>query len=157
MEKRTVLKYGHALSKPFRNCARIIAFGDSITSGVASSPTGNILTPSYMQRFVSKLGDISTFKNAAVSSTYICDPNTPNSIYNRLMNLKDHYDAIFIAGGVNDYAFAKPLGCLGDTTPTTFYGCLTNMCKHLKNNHANSTVFFITPLAVHRIKGTELF
>ncbi len=151
-----ILKYGHSLTTPLSD-GSIIAFGDSITAGVASSPTGNIGTTSYMQRFVNKLGNVSTYKSAAVSGTYICDSTNENSIYHKVINLTDSYDNVFIAGGVNDYAFNKPLGEFGDTSPTTFYGCLNNMCEYLKNNHSNSTVFFITPLAAHKYKGNELF
>ena len=145
------------MTKRFNASGSIIAFGDSITSGVASSPAGNVITASYMQRFANNFGTIANFKNYAISSTYICDTSSPQSIYNRLMNLTDPYDTIFIAGGVNNYAFGRPLGSLEDTASTTFYGCLRNMCRHLMHCHANSTVFFITLLAAHRTKGTELF
>ena len=150
------LKYGHSITKPLKS-GSIISFGDSITVGVASSPTGNVGTSSYMLRFVNKLGNGTTYKNEAASGTYICDSESPNSIYNKVMNMTNSYDNIFIAGGVNDYAFNKPLGALGDTSTTTFYGCLYNMCEYLKVNHPDSTVFFITPFAAHRYKGNELF
>lgn len=141
--KPTEYKYGDSLNKPFNfNGKHIVAFGDSITSGV-TSPNLQSGTP-YIKHFADHVG--ATLKNYAVSGTCISDTVNTYSIYNKILSCSDAADFIFISGGTNDFNTNKELGTYSDTDTTTFYGCLKAICEHISENFADSEVIFITPI-----------
>lgn len=60
-----------------------------------------------------------------------------------------HYsDIITVFAGVNDWGKSAytPLGNMGDTGSTTFYGALDTLCKGLLKKFPRSLVIFMTPL-----------
>lgn len=152
----TKLKYGNSIEPKLQFEGKKIAFfGDSITQGVASHADGTLsaATKNYTISFV-EMSKASSSNNLGVSGTFICDSETENSIYNKVINYSGEHDIIVIAGGTNDYNFGKPLGVFGDTEPTTFYGALKSMCEHLVVNHSDKTVIFITPINQSRTPTT---
>lgn len=147
-------KYWDQLNKPFDFQGKnLVAFGDSITVGVANEGSGNYGagSNSYINLFASKFS--MSFSNQAVSGSTI------TSGVNELTPICDKVDAytflnsanefIFIAGGTNDFNSDAPLGQLGDTQTTTFYGALDHICQRLQSVAPNSTVIFITPINVN--------
>lgn len=128
----------------------IMCFGDSITFGVCSDVDKGMYTDQslgYCKVFSDIVG-ASKIDNFAVSGSFICDndPTTVSSIMNRVLNVTEFAEYVIIAGGVNDYSLGRPLGVLGDTGKDTFYGCLYNICEHLKTNASESTIIFISPI-----------
>ena len=136
-------KYTDSLSKPYIFADKTaVAFGDSITAGVAS-PNLQI-TDSYMARFCSGVG--LSLDNRAASGSCIADAENTYSIYNRIITYKNSKDFIFISGGTNDFNTGKELGTYGDTEPTTFYGALKSICEDISTRFSDSKVIFITPI-----------
>lgn len=146
-----VYKYGDSLLKPFNfNGKTAIAFGDSITAGVANEGNGNIGagSNSYINKFATYVG--LTLTNRAVSGSTItyADGETLESLYTRISAMTETPDFIIISGGTNDYNQGKELGSFGNTDNTNFYGALYQICEKLKTNNSNATVIFITPINV---------
>lgn len=138
------LKYGHSLNKPFNFTGKTVTFfGDSITAG-STSPSLAVTPNPYCKIFADKFAMSSV--NRAVGGSTICDTVSTNSILNKVLAYTDQRDFLWIAGGTNDWTLGKPIGVYSDTTGETFYGALRVMCEHLKTNHANSTVIFVTPI-----------
>lgn len=144
-----VYRYGDSLLKPFNfNAKTAIAFGDSITQGVANDGNGNIGagSNSYINIFATRAGLALT--NRAVSGSTITYANneTYESVYTKVLAMTETPDFIIISGGTNDYNQGKELGSFGSTDKTNFYGALYQICEKLKTNTA--TVIFITPINV---------
>lgn len=146
-----VYLYGDSIAKPFgfsgKSC---IAFGDSITAGVANEGSGNINAGDdmYIRQFCSAVG--LALKNDAVSGSCITyeDDESITSIYSKVTNESDSADFIIISGGTNDYNTGKTVGTFGDATEYTFYGALKLICEYLATNYPNAKVIFITPINV---------
>ena len=146
---KTKYRYGDSLFKPFKfNGKTAIAFGDSITAGVANDGNGNISAgaDSYINKFATRAG--LTLTNRAVSASTITYANneTYESVYTKVLAMTETPDFIIISGGTNDYNQGKELGSFGSTDKTNFYGALYQICEKLKTNTA--TVIFITPINV---------
>lgn len=144
-----VYRYGDSLLKPFKfNGKTAIAFGDSITQGVANDGNGNIDagSNSYINKFATRAGLALT--NRALSGSTITYANNEQyeSVYTKVMAMTETPDFIIISGGTNDYNQGKALGSFGSTDKTNFYGALYQICEKLKTNTA--TVIFITPINV---------
>ena len=144
-----VYRYGDSLFKPFKfNGKTAIAFGDSITQGVANDGNGNISAGanSYINKFATRAGLALT--NRAVSGSTITYANNEQyeSVYTKVLAMTETPDFVIIAGGTNDYNQGKELGSFGSTDKTNFYGALYQICEKLKTNTA--TVIFITPINV---------
>ena len=142
-------RYGDSLFKPLKfNGKTAIAFGDSITAGVANNGNGNISagSDSYINKFATRAGLALT--NRAVSGSTITYANneTYESVYTKVLAMTETPDFIIISGGTNDYNQGKALGSFGSTDKTNFYGALYQICEKLKTNTA--TVIFITPINV---------
>lgn len=144
-----VYRYGDSLFKPLKfNGKTAIAFGDSITQGVANDGNGNIDAGanSYINKFATHAGLALT--NRALSGSTITYANNEQyeSVYTKVMAMTETPDFVIISGGTNDYNQGKALGSFGSTDKTNFYGALYQICEKLKTNTA--TVIFITPINV---------
>lgn len=144
-----VYRYGDSLFKPLKfNGKTAIAFGDSITEGVADDGNGNISagSNSYINIFATRAGLALT--NRAVSGSTITYANNEQyeSVYTKVLAMTETPDFVIISGGTNDYNQGKELGSFGSTDKTNFYGALYQICEKLKTNTA--TVIFITPINV---------
>ena len=148
---KPVYRYGDSLFKPLKlNGKTAIAFGDSITQGVANNGNGNISAgaDSYINKFATRAGLALT--NSAVSGSTITYANneTYESVYTKVLAMTETPDVVIISGGTNDYNQGKELGSFGSTDKTNFYGALYQICEKLKTNNSNATVIFITPINV---------
>ena len=136
-------EYGNCIAKPLNFGNSLVAFGDSITAGV-TSPNLEVTTDKYIKLFADSRN--LSLTNHAVSGSTITDSESAYSTYKRVTTLTYSGDTIVIAGGVNDYTTQKTIGDYNSTDVTTFYGALRGICSHLKTNHPNATVIFITPV-----------
>lgn len=145
----TKYRYGDSLFKPFKfNGKTAIAFGDSITQGVANDGNGNIDagSNSYINKFATRAGLALTNRALSGSTITYANNETYESVYTKVMAMTETPDFIIISGGTNDYNQGKELGSFGSTDKTNFYGALYQICEKLKTNTA--TVIFITPINV---------
>jgi lysophospholipase L1-like esterase len=107
-------------------------YGDSLTE------VNGHYTKGYHSWLQDKLG-FKSYNNYGVSGYKISD------VYNRVKNINDTADIIFVMCGVNDQTFSVPLGTLGDTTTATSYGALDLLCSTLKTKYPTKLIVFITP------------
>ena len=64
----------------------------------------------------------------------------------RYKNINVASDYIVVFTGNNDVHYDyTPIGTMGDSTATTFYGCLDILCKDLLNLYPRAKILFITP------------
>ena len=54
-------------------------------------------------------------------------------------------DVVLVMGGVNDVWFNTPMGELGSTDNTTFYGAMEELCTYLMETYPEKQIVFITP------------
>lgn len=113
--------------------------GDSITYGEGSTTTYHkILKEKY---------DIPTVNNYGISATSIAEAQGyASAMCTRYSNMSDTADLITVFGGVNDFLHNVPIGVMGDTGTTTFYGGLKTLIEGLMQKYPNSNIEFITPL-----------
>ena len=146
-----VYRYGDSLFKPLKfNGKTAIAFGDSITQGVANDGNGNISagSNSYINKFATRAGLALTNRAVSGSTITYAAGETYASVYTKVLAMTETPDVIIISGGTNDYNQGKELGSFGSTDKTNFYGALYQICEKLKTNNSNATVIFITPINV---------
>lgn len=136
-----------SINKPIVfNGKSLVAFGDSITAGVSSPNLGNAGDDKYISKFCSLVGATLT-TNYAVSGSCITDADgVTTSIYDRVLAYTGNADIIWIAGGTNDWNTGKEIGTYESTDVKTLYGALRAICEHLKTNHPNAVVIFVTPI-----------
>lgn len=137
-------KHGHCIEKPFDfNNKKAVAFGDSITYGTYSTPTGTVTTnptDSFIKLFCDDFG--MTLDNKGSNSAKL-----QSGIKNLILNYNySNKDFVFIAGGTNDFNSNIPLGAYGDTTDETFYGVLDVICQHLATAAPDAKIIFISPI-----------
>lgn len=132
-------------SMPWIN-KQVTCLGDSITSG------GGTNDPAKAQSYVPELTNIigTTATNAGVSGSLITSgiPDKPKSFAERVDDIKDQ-DIVTIFGGTNDFWFGAPLGKMGDTETTTFYGALEFVIKELMKNNPIAKFMIITPMKIN--------
>lgn len=129
---------------PF-NGKTVVAFGDSITYGIAS-PGLVTITDSYIKLFCDYAG-VGTLVNRAVSSTTIIQRGGGNDIYDKLISYTGTADVFIIAGGTNDWNQGRTVGTFGDTSPSaSVYGGMDAICSYIKTNFPDADVIFITPI-----------
>ena len=146
-----VYRYGDSLFKPLKfNGKTAIAFGDSITAGVANDGNGNISagSNSYINIFATRAGLALTNRAVSGSTITYAAGETYESVYTKVLAMTETPDVIIISGGTNDYNQGKELGSFGSTDKTNFYGALYQICEKLKTHNSNATVIFITPINV---------
>ncbi|WP_338465077.1 SGNH/GDSL hydrolase family protein [Shouchella rhizosphaerae] len=123
--------------------------GDSITKA-------NGIQDPYYNRVARALG-IKTVLNYAVSGTRIAknsdDDDSAMSV--RYAEMDDTADLITVFGGTNDFGHGTaPLGELGDTDPSTFYGACYHLMDGLIKKYPTATIGFIAPLQ-RNLNGDE--
>lgn len=123
--------------------------GDSITKA-------NGIQDPYFNRVARALG-IKTVLNYGISGTRIAknsdDDNSAMSV--RFEDMDDSADLITVFGGTNDFGHGTaPLGDLGDTDPSTFYGACYHLMDGLIKKYPTATIGFITPLQ-RNLNGEE--
>lgn len=140
--EQTSTEIWESIDKPFEFSGKTGQyFGDSIAYGTCSPNLG--LTDSYIKRFCDSVG--ATILRAAVAGTSYADPENSNSILNKCLSA-GNYPLFFVTGGVNDFITNKPIGAFGTSDTSTVYGAVKAICENFKNNHADATVIFITPI-----------
>lgn len=107
-------------------------YGDSLTE------VNGHYTKGYHFWIKEMLG-LKNYNNYGVSGYKISD------VYNKVKNITDTSDIIFIMCGVNDQTFNVPLGVMGDITTNTTYGSLNLLCSRLKEKYPTKLIVFITP------------
>ena len=122
--------------------------GDSITEQYFAS--------TYDKCYVALVGKLLNCKvnNYGISATRIAkqiipsqDPAWDNYFALRVKDMDPNADLTFVMGGTNDFGHGDaPIGKLGDTEPTTFYGAMDNLCKELLKKYKKEQVVFILPL-----------
>lgn len=125
---------------------RFLPYKDKILSALGDSITEQ--SYSFWHQLNSLCG-FSTLSVDGVGGSCIAEGDTYESkvpMVNRIENLNENADVIYIMGGTNDWGHNIPLGVFGDTQKTTFYGALDYMCKSLLTKYPLKDVFFITPL-----------
>lgn len=119
---------------------RWIALGTSITANV----------PSYVP-YLANLSSMSCTKAGNGGGTI----GNEGTIYKNIMG-RDfaNFDLITLEGFVNDWFTNVPLGTIGSTETTTFYGSLYNALIHIKESNPNATLVLITD---HHTRKTDSF
>ena len=97
------------ITRNLKDIHRIVAFGDSITYGVASPNLINAGNQKYISLFCDHVG--ATLNNNAVSGSTIAKTDGGVlSIYDKVTSLTaQDVDIIVISGGVNDFATGHTL------------------------------------------------
>lgn len=129
---------------------KIIDFlGDSITEGVGVEDRKNNRYDNVIKR---KCHLKDTF-NYGVSGTRLAHQSVPSEkprfdlcFCGRVYDINPEADIMIVYGGINDYIHGDaPIGAPEDTTPATFYGAVEFLMHHLKENHPDKTIVFLTP------------
>ena len=107
-------------------------YGDSLTEVNGHYSKG-------YHEWVKDLLCLASYDNYGVSGYKVSD------VYNKVSEIDDASDIIFVMCGVNDQTFHVPLGTESDTTTGTTYGSLNLLCALLKEKYPTKLVVFITP------------
>lgn len=129
------------LNKPFNFSGNINAVGDSIVAGSHASDAQHRWP--YM---LAQLNNITVTNNGVSGACFTTGLTGHTTILSRFQNINVTEDNIIIAGGVNDYLNAAPLGTLTSTSNTNFYGGLNELCTYLKETYPTKNITFITPI-----------
>ncbi len=149
-DRSTVKTYGAEIELSF--------LGDSITEGVGASGSGWQPNPEY--RYTTLIDNEAKYKvnNYGVGGTTIgTNPNWSSTEWwrdsaftKRYKNISKTSEVIFVFGGTNDYGSSSgqevPLGAMGDTAETSFYGALDLLINGLKRDYPKAKLCFITPI-----------
>jgi hypothetical protein len=73
--------------------------------------------------------------------------NTTAGIYNEVANIPSDTKVVTIHGGINDHLYNVPIGTLGDTTLSTFYGALYAISRAINARVPSAVMFFASPCA----------
>lgn len=125
------------------------ALGDSMTEGAGA-------THPWTYYFANKIG--CTMQNigqagSRISSAYTDSSDTTTPFTERYTQINNDTDFIIVIGGTNDFGLGNvadgtgvPLGSLGDTTDTTFYGSVYYLIQKIRESYPNAELFFGTPM-----------
>lgn len=139
----TVKQNGHWFGK------KGAALGDSMTEGAGA-------THPWTYYFANKIG--CTMQNigqagSRISSAYTDSSDTTTPFTERYTQINNDTDFIIVIGGTNDFGLGNvadgsgvPLGSLGDTTDTTFYGSVYYLIQKIRESYPNAELFFGTPM-----------
>ena len=129
---------------------KVINFlGDSITEGAGVSDIENCRYDNVIKR---EYG-LKAVNNYGISGTRIAHQTTvsPNPRHDlcfcgRSYDIDASADITVVYGGVNDYVHGDaPVGQKGDRYPSTFWGGVSFLMRHLKRTYPNQTIVFVTP------------
>lgn len=113
--------------------------GDSITFGAGTTSQENTYASILGRTFHAKVN------NYGISGTTLaCNSVAPFTF--RYTAMEQNADMIIVFGGTNDFCLDVPVGNVGDTTYTTFYGGLNILMSGLKNKYPNASIIFLTPI-----------
>lgn len=110
--------------------------GDSITYGSGSSHPFTY----YLEQ---KYG--CTCRNYGIAGSTIQYDENRNPMCIRYAEMDDDADIVAVMGGTNDYWNNKPLGTMGDTTNTTFYGALDVLINGMIAKYPAALFYMVTP------------
>jgi lysophospholipase L1-like esterase len=128
---------GHSITDDF-SMYTLNALGDSITFGAG----GNVPYPTVVKN---ALG-LNAVRNYGVSGTSVAiRSGRTDSFIERYPSMDNNAQIIYVMGGTNDFWTNVPLGTMGDTDPTTYYGALDTLVKGLINKYPNAFICFGTP------------
>ena len=129
---------------------KVINFlGDSITagSGVGDIPNcryDNVIKREYGLKAVNNYGIGGT--RIAHQMTASQNPIKDLCFCGRSYMMDANADITVVYGGVNDYIHGDaPIGQKGDRYPTTFWGGVSFLMRHIKRTYPEQTVVFVTP------------
>lgn len=130
---------------------KILFLGDSITEGVGTS-----LPECRFSDLIAKNEGTVCF-NYGIGGTRIAYQQTPSenarwdlNFIDRVDEMEDTADIIFVFGGTNDYGHGDAaIGEFSDRTPNTFYGAVHTLFVKLIEKYPESKIVFATPL--HRL------
>ncbi len=140
---------------------KIINFlGDSITEGHPLKNPEDI----YLNILRRECG-LKEARNYGIGGTRIAYQSKPSDwpemdlYFAGRVNLMDpNADMVVVFGGTNDYGSGDaPLGTLGDTDPTTFYGALEHLIGWLKRAFPGKPLVFLTPMRREQDEGTAQY
>jgi len=118
------------------------AFGDSITAGF------NIQQPYHY--WVGKIIKCDKVINYGVSGTRVAAPNLDSgeSMVTRYKSIDPSLDAVVAMFGTNDFGVGAgvPLGAMGSTDITDFYGALDVLIQGLALQYVGKPLLVVTPL-----------
>lgn len=141
----SALKHRLCSVSPYMYGKKWAVLGDSITAG--DGLTSNILTR-YSTLIEKQCGIIAY--NYGYSGSRIAvqgsagDSTYDNAMVIRYANMIDDADYITVLGGINDANNQLPLGTLGDTDISTFYGALEVLITGLLTKYPGKAIGFIT-------------
>ena len=119
--------------------------------------TGNIIGDSitamglYTQKLTEKAGII--VNNYGVGGTTYSSINSSNPFYERVSDMAEDCDFIFVFGGTNDWGLSVQLGNQDDTEPNTFYGGLNATFSVLRAKFPTKPIFVGTILQRNLASG----
>ncbi len=137
---------------------KIVFLGDSITYGVGASAPDKC----YVSLFQANYPE-AEFVNCGISATrYANQSDVPdddginlNRFTARVETLPEDADLVVVFGGTNDHAHGNaPLGKMGDTDDSTFYGAAHLLYTRLVQRYPLGELLVLTPL--HRIGEDSL-
>lgn len=115
---------------------KINVLGDSLTYGSGADF-------SYTKIIADELNGV--VRNYGIhGSTVSNSSHDPMSV--RYADMDNDADIVCCMGGTNDYWQNLPLGVMGDTTNTTFYGALDVLIKGLVTKYPTGFVYMVTPI-----------
>lgn len=129
--------------------AKIAILGDSISAGF-NVPAGKSY-PDLLKAcpFIGRLDNVS-LAGTTIGRSGLWYYRPLNFIHRSALLPKDS-DLVFVFGGTNDYGSCldqgEPLGELGDTKDSTFYGALFCLEKKLRLRCPQALLVFATPLS----------
>lgn len=107
-------------------------YGDSLTE------KNYHYTKGY-HKWVQELLELASYYNYGKSGWGYAD------IYNKVCNVVDPADIVFVGAGVNEQTYSVALGTITDSTTDTTYGRLNLLCAKLRERYPTSIIVFITP------------
>lgn len=129
---------------------KVINFlGDSITQGSGVGDIPNCRYDNYIKR---EYG-LKAVNNYGIGGTRIAHQMTASvnpaqdlCFCGRAYYMDESANIVVVYGGVNDYIHGDaPIGQKGDKYPSTFWGGVSFLMRHLKRLYADKTVVFVTP------------
>jgi lysophospholipase L1-like esterase len=116
--------------------------GDSITEG------SSVYTNKVYHKYIQETKGLTTINNYGIGGSTIAkydSTDTKKSMALRYTSMVDA-DYITVLGGVNDCAYAIPVGTMADRTVDTFYGALHVLFLGLIEKYPTKKIGAITPL-----------
>lgn len=128
---------------------KVVFFGDSITQGVgASSPEKcyvSLFQAHHPEAEIVNCG-ISGTRFANQTDVPADDYLNVNRFTARVETLPEDADLVVVFGGTNDHGHGNaPLGKMGDTDDSTFYGAAHLLCMRLLKRYPKGEFLLLTP------------